>query len=203
MTLRDPFASPNAGVISFGGVDPNGARVSVVPDLPPLRKQITMTSHNSRSPLSPTRSKSSSQPNQRKTTTRRPQKKGSSQTLIAPSQASFASFPFSDSQESDSIGPAHTLASTSAIGSSPEDVDFDVEEAFLTQLLLMNLSQGQDQTPSTPLPTTTPSISVETDNEAVTLSPEKQSATMSTYRYTQGSTSSERTLCVSEVFKLS
>lgn len=92
-------------------------------------------------------------------------------------------------------------------------MDFDPEEAFLTQLLLMNLdSQSQSQplfnhhykNEDDTLTVIAPSVSIEaetTETGATTTTAATGTPLLPTNRFTQDSTSTGRTLCEPEIFK--
>jgi hypothetical protein len=73
----------------------------------------------------------------------------------------------------------------------PEDVDFDPEEAFLTQLLLWNLDAYTAASASASVPVPQSGAGLGAPMRPV-----------ATHRFTQDSTSTGQTLCESEVFKL-
>ena len=149
LSLRDPFASPNIGIVGVG----LGLGAGVSPITEPSFYQ----------PRSKSRSKLKLKPSATSHDIRRSRKRACTPTPTSPTTPALRT-----------LGSMSTLAPA-------EDVDIDPEEAFLTQLLLRNL----DAHAHAPVP-------------AMRTAARAPAA----HRFTQDSTSTGRTLCESEVFKL-
>jgi hypothetical protein len=198
MSLRDPFASPNAGIVTLRGsglanvdfVSPSFSSLAVQAEVSPLQpRQFNRTSTTTVKQKS--KSMHGSSPTKlRSNVHRKAKRKGSSQALLSHASSPTLPLPLPlPSQDTASTqfpsGSTSSTVVTAVSSSSPEDVDFDPEEAFLTQLLLMNLD-SQSQSPPLAQEALSPRIVVHTN----------------TNRFTQDSTSTGRTLCGSDVFKL-